>query len=277
MALLGEFFTYAIVGAIAGFFAGLLGIGGGLIISPLLILVFSGLLGFSDEHVAHMAIATASGIIALTAPISAATHAHQKNIDWYLARLLSGGAMAGALIGATLAGYAPAALLKAILSVFILLNAASFIGGRKRPPPAAVSEDARRISPYQLLPVAGLIGALSALLGIGGGALTVPYLCRRQVALQRAIGTSAFVGFPLAVAAASGYIIAGSQVAGLPPGSWGYVYLPALLGTAVFSVVAAYYGARMTGRLPTVLLRRIFAAMMLSVAAYLLGTLLGVL
>ena len=274
--VLAQLLSYAGIGALAGFFAGLLGVGGGAIVGPMLILVYTGVLGFSPDYAAHMAVATASAVIVLTAPVSAATHARHQNVNWRLAGQISAAAVCGALAGAHAAALAPAALLKILLLILLLANAVSVLLPRRGG--AGVGADtpapAPRLAAGEVLPVSFGIGALSAVLGIGGGALTIPYLHRRGVFIRHAIGTSAFIGFPLALAATIGYVWAGSRVTGLPDGSWGYVYLPALFGIALSSIAAAWLGARMSNKLPADVLRKVFALMTTLIALRLLWFLL---
>ena len=258
-----EWLCYAGIGTLAGFFAGLLGIGGGAITGPLLIFVYVGMLGLSADYAPHMAVATASGVIALTAPMSAAVHARQCNVDWRLALIISASAMVGAFAGANGAILVSGEVLKFLLVIFLLVNTVSMLV-----PPRVDGRINKtcRLPFYELLSISCVIGALSAMLGIGGGTLTVPYLHRRGVLIRRAIGTSAFVGFPLALAASMGYAWGGSKVPGLPDNSWGYVHLPALGGIAVFSIASAYCGAKLTVNLPANVLRKIFAVMTVVIA-----------
>lgn len=263
---------YAGIGGIAGFFAGLLGIGGGAIIVPLLLIIYTNFLEFSPLLATHMAVATASAIIVLTAPVSAFAHARRGNVNWRLVRRLSIGAMAGAVAGVYGAAQSPPLFLKVLLSVFLLITAISLLlPPRRSTKTAAAAGTAPALSGRELLPFATGVGALSAVLGIGGGAMMVPYLHHRGCTIRQAIGSSACVGFPLALAAAVSYIFAGSRAAvELPPASLGYIYLPALFGVALFSMLAATAGARLTGVLPAVLLRKIFAGMALFLSLHLL-------
>lgn len=269
-----ELLCYIGIGALAGFFAGLLGVGGGAIIGPLLILVFTDLLLFDAAYVAHLAVATACGVIVLTAPVSAFTHARRQRVDWNLAMLLSIGVIIGAGIGVGLAAAAPGGVIKVLLVLLLLSNTLSMLRPQPSGAASASGRGAKWLLPSFLLPVACFIGGISALLGIGGGVLTVPYLNRHGVQIYRAIGTSAFIGIPLSLSAVVGYIWTGQQQPQLPEGSWGYLYLPALWSVSIFSVVAAYGGARLSGLLPAALLRKIFGVLSAVIALRLIATLL---
>ena len=269
-ALLLQLAMYAAIGGIGGFFAGLLGIGGGAIIGPLLIIVYTDFLAFSPQVSTHIAVATASAVIVLTAPVSAYAHKRHGNVDWRLARWLSIGAVAGAAAGAYGALQIPALLLRVMLSVFLMTIVVSlFLPANRRGKQTAPTGEPR-LSRKELLPVATVIGALSAMLGIGGGAMLVPYLHYRGLVIRRAIGTSACIGFPLALSAAAGYSLIGQAADNLPPASLGYVYLPALFGVALFSMLAASAGAYFTNILPVAVLRKIFAVLMALLALRLL-------
>ena len=266
-----DFFLYAGIGMLSGFFAGLLGVGGGAIVASLLIVTFSGRPEFPDAVLAHAAIGTALAIVACTSAPSALTHARGGRVQWGVLRIMIAGAIPGALLGALLAERAPSFLLKAFLALFLLRSAAQMLapgiklpGGR----PAGAGEVGGGM---KLFGAALGIGGASAVLGIGGGALSVPYLARRGMAMRYAIGTSAFMGLPLSFSAAMVYAWGGGETG--VPDSWGFVHLPALAGVAVFSALCAPLGAMSTGKLPEKALRRIFGAVNLIVALRLLASL----
>lgn len=262
-----EYILYACIGAGAGFFAGLLGIGGGIIINPLLILVFNSFLDFDAVYATHMAIGTTLATIALIAPMSAATHIRNGGINFHLATLLSIGGAAGVGGGVLLAVYLPAAVLKILLAVFLLYTARNMLFPRSS---AYATEIGKPLPPGKLVSVGGGVGFLSAIIAIAGGALIVPYLNRRGVPIKTAIGTAALVGFPLALIAALGYIASGVQNPLLPENTWGYVYPPALFSLAATGIIAAHLGARMTAQFSPLRLRRIFGVLTLILALRLL-------
>lgn len=257
------FAAFFAVGAVAGFFAGLLGIGGGVITTPVLIILFSGM--FAEEILVHTAIASSMAAIALTTLPGAWVHTRSGAAHWRTALPLAAGATGGAFVFAQLARYAPGAILSAVLSLFLLRVAYRMFF------PRPLAESAAAYSPPKWLPAAGAaIGGASSLLGIGGGIFYTPLLTARGMPVKRAIGTSACVNAPLAFCAAAGYAIGGRGNELLPEWSWGYVYPPAVFGIALGGVIFASFGARCTSRLPDRILRRVFGALAVLLAARLL-------
>lgn len=247
-----EFGPYLVVGVIAGVVAGLFGVGGGLLIVPVLVMVFSAH-GMSSTVITHLAIGTSLAAIVPTSIASMVAHHRHGAVEWPAFIRLTPGLVIGALIGSVIAGLLPSATLKRIFGVFELAVAAQIAFGHNPAP--------HRKLPGSLgMGMAGIvIGIVSAIIGIGGGTLTVPFLVWCNVALKRAIATSAACGLPIAIAGATGFMLAGHDASALPPAAFGYVYGPALAGVAVASVLAAPFGARLAHRLPVHLLRRFFA------------------
>ncbi|MGD2073446.1 MAG: sulfite exporter TauE/SafE family protein [Gammaproteobacteria bacterium] len=243
---------YAGLGLFAGAIAGLLGVGGGLIIVPILVALYT-LQGFPPASLVQLAVGTSLATIVFTALSSLGAHHRRGAVDWPVMAQLSAGIVLGAWLGGVLAHWMGGALLALAFGVFELLVAAQLSLGR---PPAP-----HRTAPGRLRNgVAGvLIGALSALLGIGGGTLTVPYLVWHNVGVHRAIGTSAACGLPIALVGALGFALAGRGAANLPAGSSGYIYWPAVAAISVTSVAAAPLGARLAHRLDQARLKRVFA------------------
>ena len=255
--------AFLAVGAVAGFFAGLLGIGGGAIMTPALVIILG---GFMDEKiVVHTAIASSMATIALTTLPGAWIHGRSGAAHLRTVFLLLSGAVGGAFVCAQFAHYASGALLSFMLSLFLLRVSYQMFCHR---PVAGISG---HYSPPKWLPGAGAaIGGLSSLLGIGGGVFYTPLLTGRGMPIRRAIGTSACTNSPLAFFAALGYIVGGHENDLLPEWSLGYVYLPATICLAVFGMIFAFFGARLTARLPDKILRRIFGTMTALLAARLL-------
>ena len=247
----GDWALFAAVGAAAGFFAGLLGTGGGAIMTPLLIIFLEDAL--PPEHLPQAAAASSMAVIVLNSLPSVFTHARRGAVDWRLGGWMAAGAAGGALLSSGAAQWIPAPALIIALALFFLHIARQMFF----PPP--VREGNKKISPRTAATAGTLIGAVSALFGIGGGSMSVPFLSGRGVAVKRAIGTSAFVGSPLAMFAVAGYALGGGGAA-MPPWSVGYVYLPAVAAVAIFSMLFAALGARATAKLSDQLLRRIFGA-----------------
>lgn len=246
--------TLIVVGALAGVMAGLLGIGGGMLIVPVLAILLERQ-GISREVVLHSAIGTALATIMFTSLSSMLAHHRRGAVQWKLFRQLTPGIVVGGLAGAAVADYMPGRVLHYVVAISVLLVAAQFAFAPRAAP-------AHRPLPggAALATAGSAIGALSTLIGIGGGSLTVPYLTWCSVPVKHAIATAAAVGFPIAVAGTVGYIVGGLNETGLPPYSLGYVVLPAFLGIVAASVLAAPLGARLAHRLSDVTLRRVFAA-----------------
>ncbi|WP_430793431.1 sulfite exporter TauE/SafE family protein [Azonexus hydrophilus] len=258
--------AYLLTGGVAGFFAGLLGVGGGVVVVPMLAILFAEQ-GFPAREVLHLALGTSMATILFTALSSLrAHHAHQA-VLWPVMRRLTPGILLGTLLGAQLAAFVSSRTLSILFVGFMLFVAGQMIAER-RPQPG------RRLPGWPGLSLAGgVIGAFSSLVAIGGGALTVPFLIWCNVRPHQAIGTSAAVGLPIAVGGTLGYIWNGWGHAGLPPGSLGFVYLPGLGIILLASVLTAQSGARLAHRLPIRVLRRIFAGLLLLLSVKMLWSL----
>lgn len=249
---LGELGAYLAIGAIVGFFAGLLGIGGGIIIVSSLALMFAAH-GFPAQFVMHMAIGTSLAAIVAGSWSSFRAHHRHNAVDWAIVRAMTPGLLAGVFLGALLARFVTTAFLKYFFLAFTIFVTAQMVFNL-RPKPS-------RQLPGRgaLTAVAVFIGACSGLFGGGAAAVGVPFLTWCNVNTHRAIGTVAAMGFPLAIAGTVGYVVAGWNVAELPRWSVGFVYLPAFIGISATSMVTAPWGARLAHRLKAAALRRIFA------------------
>lgn len=256
--LFGTLLVYLVLGGFAGVLAGLFGIGGGLVIVPVLILSF-GVQGISADVATHLAVGTSLATIIFTSLSSIRSH-HVKNaVRWDLFRPMLAGIVAGAIVGVWTASLIAGEALQAIIGVFVMLVAIRML--------LDVAPKPGRDTPGPLgLGVAGTgIGWASAIFGIGGGTLTVPYLSWCNVRMQAAIGTAAACGLPIAITGALANVAVGWRTEGLPPHSLGFVYLPALLGIVATSVICARFGAELAHRLDVQLLKRIFAVFLLVV------------
>ena len=252
---LGELGLYLGIGAVVGFFAGLLGIGGGIIIVSSLALSFAAQ-GYPPQHLMHLAIGTSLAAIAAGIVASFRTHHRHGAVDWKVVRTMTPWMLAGVAGGVAFARLAPNAFLKYFVLAFMAALTAQ-MAFNLRPKPSRELP-----GPAGLGAMAVFIGAVSSLFGGGAAALGVPFLTWCNVGIHRAIGTCSALGFPIAIAGAVGYAIAGWDVPGLPAWSLGFVYLPACIGISHTSVLAAPRGARLAHRLKGATLRRIFALLL---------------
>ena len=250
-------------GGLVGFAAGLLGIGGGVVMVPLLVLVFTRH-GFPSQHVLHMALGTALLAMVLTSISSMRAHHARGAVDWKIARAMSPGMLAGSFVAALIAGWIPTRPLALLFTALVFYAATQILLDLK---PSAT----RDLPGAEGLFTAGaVIGAVASLVAAGGAFLTIPFLAWCRVPLRRAIGTAAANGLPIALAGAAGYIIQGWRLSDLPPWSLGYVYLPAFALVVTTSMAAAPLGAALAHRLPVKRLRTLFAVLLYAFAVRML-------
>ncbi len=263
-----ELLTLALMGALAGTMAGLLGIGGGALIVPVLVIVFE-MQHVDPSIMMQAALGTSLATIVFTAMSSVWAHQRRGAVNWTIFRRITPGIVFGGLLGTAIADVLASRTLHVMFVVFMFAVAAQFARG------TTTTTAHRRLPGTFGMSVAGLvIGVASALFGIGGGSLSVPFMTWCSVAVRQAIATSAAIGLPIAVSSTVGYIVAGWGDPRLPPWSVGYVVLPAFLGVVVGSTVAAPLGARLAHRLSDVTLRRIFAAFVTILGVRMLWSLL---
>jgi len=267
---------FALTGAAAGVLAGLFGVGGGLIMVPALAFLLP-LQGVGPDVVMQVAIGTSLAVISATSVSSMLAHQRRGGVLWPAFRALAPGLALGAVLGALLAHVLTGTVLQRIVGVGAVLvslqmfldlgekRVRSFFGGSSEPSPQTSGKN-----DLTLFSAGAVIGALSSLIGIGGGSLTVPFLSWRGVAMRQAVGTAAACGVPIAWAGAAGFVAAGWSVPGRPALSLGYVALSAFAGLAVMSVLTAPLGARLAHRLPPRVLKRAFAVLLLVVGLTLL-------
>jgi len=255
--------AYLGIGALVGFAAGLLGIGGGVVMVPLLVLVFTAQ-GLPPDHVLHVALGTAMAAMVFTSVASMRAHHAHGAVDWRIARAMSPGILAGSFAAALLAGLIPTRPLALLFTALVFYAATQILLDLK---PSSTRE---LPGTGGIFAAGAVIGAVSSLLAAGGAFLTIPFLAWCKVPLRRAIGTAAANGFPIAVAGTVGYMLHGVRVPGLPAPSIGYVYLPALAVVVVTSMLAAPLGARLAHRLPITQLRTLFALLLYGFAVRML-------
>lgn len=247
-----ELVSYLLLGGVAGILAGLLGVGGGLVIVPVLAWLFLRA-GMAPEVLMHMAIGTSLATIVFTSLSSVWAHHRRGAVLWGAFRRMTPGIVLGAALGAAMADRLPSETLRLIFGLFELTVAMQMALNLR---PAAH----RGLPGRWGMGVAGsVIGLVSAVVGIGGGTMSVPFLQWCNVSMRQAVATSAACGLPIALAGALGFVLAGWNTPGLPAWSSGYLYWPAFAGIVAASVLFAPLGARLAHLLPTVVLKRFFA------------------
>jgi uncharacterized membrane protein YfcA len=254
----------AMLGLCTGFLAGLLGIGGGMMMVPFITIILSGR-GVGPDLAVKMAIATSMATIIFTSISSVRAHHKRGAVRWDLVKglapgIILGGAVASLGVFAILKG----AWLALFFAAFVSFSATQMFLDKKPAPTRQVP------STGGLIGAGGVIGFLSGLVGAGGGFVSVPFMTWCNVAIHNAVATSAALGFPIALANVLGYVISGLGLHNLPPHSFGYIWLPALGIIATCSVLTAPSGARAAHKLPVKPLKRVFASILYVLAAYML-------
>lgn len=253
-----EFLLYLILGGFAGVLAGLFGVGGGIIIVPVLVLSFT-TQGFSPEVLTHLAVGTSLATIIFTSINSILAHHRKGAVRWPIVLWMTAGILGGTAVGTLTAAAIQGPMLLKIIGVFAIVMAIQM--GLNIKPKAS-----RDVPGKPGLTLAGgVIGWASAIFGIGGGSLTVPFLSWRSVPMQQAVATSAACGLPIAIVGALSFMLVGWDEAQLPQWSLGFVYLPAMAGIAITSMFFARIGANLAHRLSPLMLKRLFALLLLGV------------
>ena len=251
------------MGIFGGFAAGLLGIGGGMILVPFMTMIFTSL-QFPPQLVVHMAIATCLATILFTSISSVRAHHLQGAVQWPIVRMLSPGILAGSWLGPWIGKQMNTTVLALFFGVFVAVAATQMLipmrpaGHRELPGTAG------------MFAAGGVVGVLAGLVGAGGGFVSIPFMTWCNVRIHSAVATSAALGFPIALAGTLSNIYFGWDEPGLPPHSLGFIYLPALAVIATASVIMAPLGARTAHRWPVQRLRRVFAFILYALAIYML-------
>jgi uncharacterized protein len=251
-----------LLGMGTGFLAGLLGIGGGMLMVPFITLILSGR-GVGADLAVKMAIATSMATIIFTSVSSVRAHHARRAVRWDIVKRLAPGIVIGSIV-ASLGVFAllKGSFLAVFFGLFVGFSATQMFLDKKPKPTRQMPGTGGQLA------AGGVIGFLSGLVGAGGGFVSVPFMTWCNVAIHNAVATSAALGFPIAVSNVTGYVISGMRVEGLPAGSFGYIWLPALVVIALASVFTAPLGARAAHALPVGRLKRIFASILYVLAAY---------
>jgi uncharacterized membrane protein YfcA len=251
-----ELVTYIGLGVAAGLLAGLLGVGGGIVIVPMLTFTFA-FQHFPPEHIQHLALGTSLATIVFTSIASFRAHHAKGSVDWSIVKRISPGILAGTFSGSWIAAMLSGNFLKGFFVLFTFFVAWQLLSD-------AAPKASRQIPGRAgLLGTGVIIGCISSLVGIGGGSMSVPFLIWCNLNARTAIGTSAAIGFPIAFSGTLGFMLNGLKAPGLPPYSIGYIYLPALAGIATTSFLAAPLGAKLAHNLPVAKLKKGFAILLI--------------
>jgi len=253
----------ALLGVCTGFLAGLLGIGGGMLMVPFITLILTSQ-GYPPEYTVKMAVATSLATICFTSLSSVRAHHQRGAVLWPIVRLLAPGILLGSLVGAQVAVALPGKILGVLFAIFVAFSATQMFLNRKPKP-------SRTLPGYLgTFGMGWVIGMLSSLVGAGGAFVSVPFMTWCNVKIHDAVGTSAALGFPIALAGTLGYMWAGQDLPQMPAGSVGYLYLPGLLVISLASISTAPLGARTAHRMDIQPLKKVFAVMLYGLAGYFL-------
>lgn len=250
-----------VLGAAVGFAAGLLGIGGGMLLVPFMTMILTAK-GFPMEHIVHMAIATSLGTIMFTSISSVRAHHARGAVRWDIVKLLAPGILIGSWIGPGIGAHMNSSALALSFAVFVTFSAIQMLLNKK--------PEASRDLPGMpgMFAAGGAIGTLAGLVGAGGGFVSVPFMTWCNVRIHNAVATSAALGFPIALAGTLSNIYFGMREPDMPAGSLGFIYVPALLVISLASVTTAPLGAKTAHNLPVTTLKKVFALILFTLAAY---------
>ncbi len=251
----------ALLGLCTGFLAGLLGLGGGMLMVPFLTILLTAR-GFSDTYTVKMAVATSLATICFTSLSSVRAHQQRGAVLWPVAIVLAPGILVGSFLGSQIAVALPSALLGLVFAAFVTFSATQMILNRKPKPTRTLPGRAGMFG------VGNVIGLLSSLVGAGGAFVSVPFMTWCNVPIHKAVGTSSALGFPIALAGTVGYLVAGWNLPAMPPGAIGYLYWPGLVVLSIASMAMAPLGARVAHSMDIAPLKRAFAVVLYCLAAY---------
>jgi len=255
--------AYLFLGLFVGLFAGMLGIGGGMLLVPPLVFMFSAQ-DFSSERVLHLALGTSLTTIVFTSLSSIRAHHAHSAVRWDIFRSAAPGLVIGTLAGSFIADWLDSRFLAIVFVIFVSYSATQMILNMKPEPSRTLP------GKVGMALGAGMVGVISSLVGAGGGVISIPLMIMCNVQMRNAVGTSAALGLPIALAGAIGYAYTGFGEVDLPSMSLGYVYLPALAGIVIGTFITVPLGARLAHTMPIALLKRIFAVLLFALAARML-------
>lgn len=258
--------VYLLMGLFVGFFAGLLGIGGGLILVTLMVYMFT-VQEFPADRLLHLALGTSIASIVFTSISSLRAHHKHGAVRWDILRIAVPGLIAGTLFGTFVADQMKSKYLAIFFVIFVYYSAVQMFANVKPKPTRQLP------GKIGMTVVAIIVGIVSSLVGIGGGVMTIPLMSLCNVPMRQTIGTSAALGLPIAIAGTVGFIVTGLGKDHLPPLTVGYVYLPALVGIVIGTFVTVPWGAKAAHTLPVTTLKKIFAVILFILATKMLWSL----
>ena len=258
--------VYLLMGLFVGFFAGLLGIGGGLILVTLMVYMFT-VQGFPADRLLHLALGTSIASIVFTSISSLRAHHKHGAVRWDILRAAIPGLVLGTLFGTFVADQLKSKYLAIFFVIFVYYSAVQMFANVKPKPTRQLP------GKIGMTVVAIIVGIVSSLVGVGGGVMTIPLMSLCNVPMRQTIGTSAALGLPIAIAGTVGFIVTGLGKDHLPPLSVGYVYLPALVGIVIGTFVTVPWGAKAAHTLPVTTLKKIFAVILFILATKMLWSL----
>jgi uncharacterized membrane protein YfcA len=253
----------ALIGVCTGFLAGLLGIGGGMLMVPFLTIILTAR-GYPADYTVKAAVATSLATICFTSLSSVRAHHQRGAVLWHVVRVLAPGILVGSLVGARVAVALPGKVLGVLFAAFVAFSATQMFLNR-RPEPSRTLP-----GPAGMFGVGVVIGWLSSMVGAGGAFVSVPFMTWCNIRIHQAVGTSSALGFPIALAGTAGYVWAGLDLPQMPPASAGYLFLPGLVVISIASMAMAPLGARTAHRMDIQPLKRVFAVVLYGLAAYFL-------
>jgi uncharacterized protein len=251
------------LGALIGFLAGLLGIGGGMLMVPFITIALDAR-DFPHDYAVKAAVATSLATICFTSLSSLRAHRKRGAVHWPVVRMLAPGIVLGSLVGAQIAAALPGKTLGLLFAFFVTFSATQMLLDRKPKATRTLPGNAGMFG------AGGVIGIVSSLVGAGGAFISVPFMTWCNMKIHDAVGTSSALGFPIALAGTIGYLWAGRDLPPMPHGAFGYLYLPGLVFVSLASMTTAPFGARTAHGMDIRPLKKVFACVLYLLAAYFL-------
>lgn len=251
---------YLVIGALVGTMSGLLGIGGGILIIPSLIAIFSYSKIIPDSFIMHMAIGTSLAIVIMTTTSGLYSYHRRGSVQWDIVKQIAPSLLLGVLIGALITNFLSSHFLKNLFGVFLFLVSLKFLFEKNKKEIGAI------LSKKWMWLIAFVIGIFCSLLGLGGGVLLMPFLLHCQIEIRKAAGTSLACGMMVGTVATISFMLSSTEATKMIPWTTGYVYWPAFFGISIASMIFAPVGTSLAHKLPTAILRKIFAIFLMVVA-----------